>query len=266
MSADPHISLVFVNYQSVQYLKMALESLLSFERETDFFEVIVVNNDVSESRSLQELRQTVRFALIESGENSGFGHGNNLGAKQARGTLIGFINPDTLWTGACLRGVARTFDEEQSIGVLGLTLLDTGRKPEPWSAGDAPTLLNLVRDNVIPSRPVLPKTGNLSFFDWVSGGALFIRAALFSDVGGFDERFFMYFEDVDLCMEVRKRRFLVARHAAFSLIHLGGRSSSSARFQKKQFYASQKKYFEKHRPMLENRILGLLQSFFLVSR
>ena len=265
MNASPHISLVFVNYRSAQYLAAALRSLFSFERETDFFEVIVVNNDASESPALQELRRTFPFALIENGRNSGFGSGGNLGARQARGQILGFINPDVLWTGAHLRGITRLFDEDRSIGIVGMALLDTDRRPETWSAGDEPSLTNMLCNNIFPSGRSLWRKDGLSFPDWVSGGALFIRAPLFSEIGGFDERFFLYFEDVDLCMEARKRGFRAARHAAFSLIHLGGRSALSRGLRKKHFYASQKRYFDKRRPVWESKALGVLQSFFLVS-
>lgn len=265
MNASPHISLVFVNYRSAQYLAAALRSLFSFERDPDFFEVIVVNNDPAEQRALEELRRALPFVLIENSGNLGFGNGGNLGARQARGSILGFINPDVLWTGAHLRGIAEAFDEERSIGILGMALLDEDKRPEAWSAGQEPSLMSILRNNIIPSRRTLWQKDGLSFPDWVSGGALFIRAALFSEIGGFDERFFLYFEDVDLCTEARKRGFRVARHAAFPLVHLGGRSNLSSGLQKKYFYESQKKYFEKRRPAWESRVLELLRFLFRIS-
>ena len=266
MNASPCISLVFVNYRSAQYLEAALQSLFSFEREADFFEVIVVNNDVSEGPTLQKLRQTFGFLLVESSDNIGFGGGSNLGARQARGKIIGFVNPDVLWIGTRLRGIAEIFDEERNIGILGMALLDADRRPERWSAGKEPSLASLLCNNIFPLKQALWQKEGLSFPDWVSGGALFVRAALFSEIGGFDERFFLYFEDVDLCAEARKRGFLVAHHSAFSLIHLGGKSSVSPSLQKKYFYESQKKYFEKHRPAWESKVLKFPRFFFRVSR
>lgn len=262
MSANPHISLIFVNYRSARYLAGALESLFSFERETDLFEVIVVNNDVSEGERLQELKQSLPFLLIESGENSGFGSGNNRGVSLARGKILAFINPDVLWTGAHLHKIARFFDEEEKIGVLGMALLGEDKRPEAWSAGREPSLATLFRNNISPARQALREKEGLSFPDWVSGGGLFVRAGLFSAIGGFDERFFLYFEDVDLCTEVRQRGFLVAHHSSFPLIHLGGRSQHSERLQKKRFYASQRKYFGKRRPGWEGKALACLHTLF----
>jgi len=266
MNTDPRISLIFVNYQSVRYLREALESLFSFETEKDFFEVIIVNNDSTERFALEGLKQAFPLLLIENSKNVGFGCGNNIGARQARGGIVGFINPDILWTGTHLLGIAGIFDEKKKIGVLGMRMLGIDRKEEAWSVGKEPSLMNLFCNNVLPLRQARWRTQGLSFPDWVSGGALFIRKDLFSAIGGFDERFFLYFEDVDLCKEVRALGFSVARHTEHSLIHLGGRSRTSAQVQKRHFYASQKKYFEKHRPVWENKVFQMIRFFFHMNR
>jgi hypothetical protein len=262
MNAKPVISLIFVNYRSVRYLAKALESLFSFERDRDLFEVIVVNNDTSESKDLAILRQSFPFLLLESGSNTGFGSGNNRGAGSARGNILGFINPDVLWTGTYLRSIQHLFFQEKKIGVLGMALLTEDNHPEVWSVGMAPSIFRLVQNNLFPSSQAFWKKAGLSFPDWVSGGALFIRTEIFSEIGGFDERFFLYFEDVDLCSAVRKRGFSVAYNPTFSLIHLGGKSKHSQALQKQHFYASQRKYFDKRRPGWESKLLSVLHIFF----
>jgi GT2 family glycosyltransferase len=262
MNTNPHISLIFVNYRSVSYLEKALNSLYSFEKERDFFEVIVVNNDVSETLLLEDLKQKFSFRLIKNSANVGFGGGNNIGAKQARGTIFGFINPDTLWIGKQLHSIGHFFDEKKDVGVLGMDILDDKKKKEIWSAGKSPSLLQLFINNTFPSRQAYWEEAGLSFPDWVSGCAHFIRKDLFSRISGFDEQFFLYFEDVDLCKRVRNLGFSVARHTDYPIIHLGGRSKHSAQLQKKHFYQSQQMYFDKHRTIWENKILQLLQLIF----
>lgn len=262
MNAKPAISLIFVNYRSVRYLAKALESLFSFERDQRLFEVIVVNNDASESKDLAILKQSFPFLLLESEDNIGFGSGNNRGAAVAQGDILGFINPDVLWTGTYLCPIEQFFSREKRIGVLGLTLLTEDKHPEAWSVGMAPSIFRLVQNNLFPLKQAFWKKAGLSFPDWVSGGALFIRTEIFSEIGGFDERFFLYFEDVDLCSAVRKRGLAVACDPAFSLIHLGGKSKHSKTLQKQHFYASQQKYFDKHRPGWESKLLSALHTFF----
>jgi hypothetical protein len=262
MSTDPIISLIFVNYRSAWYLAMALESLFSLERESAVFEIIVVNNDSSESAELQALKQRFPFFLIESGENSGFGRGNNRGVSHARGSILGFINPDIMWTGAHLRRIVDFFNENSRAGVLGMTLIDTNKRPEPWSTGEYPSLASLFLNNLFPPRGRFRADQKFFFPDWVSGGALFIRKKLFAEIGGFDERFFLYFEDIDLCKAVRRRGFSVVCHTDFPLVHLGGKSQTSGRLQKKHFSLSQREYFRKHRPKWESGVLECLQFLF----
>lgn len=259
MNANPSISLIFVNYRSARYLAAALESLFLFEKEPDFFEIIVVNNDPSESETLQVLKQKYPFLLIESSENRGFGVANNLGARQVRGKILGFINPDVLWISASLRKATSYFDEDKHIGILGMTLLDENKKPEAWSTGKEPSLAALFLNNIFSSQRASRSNRQLFYSDWVSGGALFIRTELFAKVGGFDERFFLYFEDVDLCKAVRQCGFSVVSAPELSLVHLGGKSRESESLQKKYYYVSQRKYFEKHRPVWENTVLQYLQ-------
>jgi GT2 family glycosyltransferase len=261
MNVKPQISLIFVNYRSAEYFAGVLKSLFACEKKTGFFEVIVANNDVSENEVLVNLQKTFPFQLVESGGNIGFGRGNNLGVKLAQGKILGFVNPDIIWTDECLGKVASAFDLDQKLGVLGMALLDKNKKPEIWSFDKEPSLASLFYNNLFPSRQVLGEKEKISSQDWVSGGALFIRADLFSAIGGFDEQFFLYFEDVDLCREARKRGFSVKRDASLSLVHLGGSSHLSTRDQKKYFLESQKKYFAKHRPRWESLALNYLQIF-----
>lgn len=264
MNTHPLISLVFVNYQSVGYLKEALESLFCFEKERSLFEVIVVNNDRSETAMIGELSRQYPFRIIESGKNDGFGSGCNRGVKLAQGSIFGFINPDIVWREPIVLAVARIFQQRPLVGVFGARLIGDDGGPESWSAGRAPSLCELMRNNFpawLSKDHSSEIPGKLSFPDWVSGGALFVRAKLFEDIGGFDERFFLYFEDVDLCVAARIRGFSVAHDGGLSLTHRGGRSISSKRSQKRQFFSSQKKYFNKRRPRWETAILYLLHFF-----
>jgi len=262
MNIQPKISLIFVNYRSVKYLKKALESLFSFEKEDALFEIIVINNDNSENEELLQMKKQLPFLLIQNDTNIGFGAGNNVGAKQARGSILGFINPDILWREENLHAIGTFFDKKKEVGILGMTILDPEGKEEEWSVGKAPGLANLFWNNVLPVKKNSSEIRRVSLFDWVSGGALFIRKDLFFLASGFDEQFFLYFEDVDLCTRVRALGAAVVRHPDFAITHLGGKSKHSTNLQKKQFYSSQRKYFEKHRPLGENKILSILHFLF----
>ena len=224
--------------------------------------MIVVNNDHLEKSALAALEHRFSFHRVENESNSGFGAGSNRGAMQAKGNILGFINPDTLWTGRYLESIAQVFDTRRDIGILGMNMRDVNGKEELWGAGRAPSLKNLFLNNVLPFRQGYWKKQGLSFPDRVSGGALFIRKEIFTAMNGFDEQFFLYFEDVDLCTRVRNAGYRVARDTAYPITHLGGQSKQSVKNQKQHFYNSQLKYYKKHRPVWERRALSLLQRLF----
>lgn len=257
MVHGPNISLIFVNYHSVWRLSLALKSLFSIEKETTFFEVIVVNNDPLERKALEKLRQSIPFTLIQSPQNKGFAAAANLGEQLARGHILGFINPDTLWCNEVLVKIAEMFFYNKELGVFGMTLLNKKKEYEEWSGGAIPSLGKIFFNKFKAHfTRYAPKGGET--FEWVSGGGFFIKRFLFEKLKGFDESFFLYFEDVDLCMRVRRVGYEVKREPYIPLIHTGGTSFSSKVLQKKYYYNSQEKFFKKNRPKHESFILSAL--------
>lgn len=263
MDANPRISLIFVNYQSAWSLSMALRSLFLKEADTASFEVIVVNNDKGEERALERLARHMPFRLIQSGTNIGFSQGMNSGAAVASGSLIGLVNPDTRWQQAILPEIEAFFSERATPTILGLDLVDEKGEKEPWSGGTAPTLYQLLRNN-LPLTGFFRGSSSTTPLDWVSGGGMFLPRELFLSLGGFDNEFFLYFEDVDLCLRAKSRGVAIVRDARFPLMHMGGKSFSSPSQQKAAFYTSQLRYFEKHRPRAEYMIVRLLHRFLRV--
>ncbi len=261
MAANPRISIIFVNYQSVWPLSLALRSLFLVEQELDLFEVIVVNNDNREQRALEQLAHYLPFRLVSSGTNIGFGQGANIGASLARGKIIGFLNPDTEWLEKRLKEVEGFMEKQPVPSILGFRLVDREGKQEPWSSGKTPNFAQLFFNN-LPLLGFLRNFSENETLDWVSGGGLFIFREDFLGLGGFDKDFFLYFEDVDLCLRAKQRGMAVKCHHRFSLLHSGGKSFSSQSRQKRDFYASQSLYFHKHRPAFESVLVRLLHSFF----
>jgi len=260
MAPSPYISLIFVNYQSAWSLSLALKSLFSREPEQSLFEVIVINNDATESRVLQRMAQLLPFRLIENDTNQGFGQGANKAAQAATGTILGFLNPDILWQEPGLSRLRDFFLKQGTSTILGFRLLDEGGNEEAWSAGKAPRLASLFWNNTF--QKFLPKKfPHDEPLDWVSGCGLFLPKSTFLDIGGFDERFFLYFEDVDLCVRAKKQGATIVRDSRFVLAHRGGKSFSTRSLQKKNYFLSQKSFFEKHRPPFEFLVIRFLHRF-----
>lgn len=254
-------SLIFVNYQSARHLARSLESLFSLENSSEI-EIIIVNNDETETLLLEKLQETFPFFLIKNEKNVGFGQGANKGAAIATGDILGFLNPDTLWQKSCLGIIAAAFHNKRRIGIAGMRLIGADKKTEPWSFGETPGLQKLLLNNLFPTKKFPDhKTSPILNVDWVSGGALFTRNNVFRSVHGFDEKFFLYFEDTDICLRTRQAGYDVCLIPQATLMHHGGQSSSSRKIQKNHFYTSQETYFKKHRPGWEYILLRIFRFF-----
>ena len=253
---NPDISLIFVNYRSAKYLGDALKSLFLYEKNTSL-EVIIINNDPSETELLKTL--TAEYAntfLIESQENLGFGRAVNKAAKVARGEFLGLLNPDTLWTQRQLSEILVELKKEECI--IGLSLLDVSGQQERYNFGRKVSLIQLFL-NHLPRRK--SDFQEKKCVDWVSGGALFLSKKLFWQLDGFDETYFLYYEDVDLCERARRQSIKIYVYRNFSLIHYRGKSQESIKKQKQAYYQSQAYYFRKMRPVYERWILRCIQVF-----
>lgn len=253
---NPEFSLIYVNFRSADLLARSLESLRKNGVLGEDVEIILANNDREEEEKLRYVAEKFSCELLSFPENRGFGWAVNRAAGSARGEYIGCINPDTEFLGDSLAPIARLFERYPKIGIVGAKIVGSDGIPEEWSAGKNLSLWQIIRNNAgFPAgRRLWTGKKNISV-GWVSGAALFIRKELFDRLSGFDERFFLYFEDVDLCYRAKRSGALVAFCPRLSFLHKGGMSHESKRSQKELFYDSQKKYFEKHRPKWERLLL-----------
>ncbi len=228
------VSIVIVNYNGLRFLPECLESLRGALVQYAT-EVIVVDNASSDG-SQEWLRQRSDIVYIESPTNTGFTGGNNLGASKARGEILLFINNDTLVPGSLDRMIDLL--QTPAIGISACRL-QYGDRRQQFSFGYDHTPLRLIfswlgtekkhwlpsvfrRIETDPAKYQVEQT-NLA---WVSGACFAMRAADWHQVGGFDTRFFMYCEDVDLCLRVRQLGLQVAYTAQSTVIHFEGAGKS----------------------------------------
>lgn len=263
MSHSPYVSIIFVNYRSIWSLSLALQSLFSLESERALFEVIIVNNDKKERQVLERLAIVFPVRIFQSNQNIGFGQGANEALFFARGEVLGFLNPDIKWQEASLEKLSDFFQKQSIPTILGIPLFDEKMKRDFDSYGEAPNLLLLLQNNLLPIRFFKKNDSKMKkSLDWVSGGALFLPKKTFSALGGFHKDFFLYFEDVNLCLRAKKNGVTIALSPFGRVIHVGGRSFRSQSLQKKYFYTSQSRYYKTHRPWLEWYIVRFLHRFF----
>lgn len=261
----PRFSLITVNFQSAFFISRMVRSLpASFVAEA---EILIVNNDPSETAVLARLFGRLgRIRVIDAGGNIGFGAACNHGACEARGEILLFLNPDTRFVAGSLSGWITEFaSRPRSISA---PVMMQGRREEVWNSGRTISPIGILLRNLVPSVHFWSWYTRLFPSDWVSGAAFMIRRADFVEVGGFDERFFLYYEDVDLCRRAQQRGLSIdkSRRAVFD--HRGGLSHISRAGQKQAYFRSQDLYIGTYygqRWVYILRLLRALRSFFSLS-
>ncbi|MFA6159883.1 MAG: glycosyltransferase family 2 protein [Parcubacteria group bacterium] len=254
------LSIIIVNYKSADFLEKCVALVREKISEEFLEEIIIVNNDQEEAI---KLNFQDNLKIINNSKNVGFGAGNNAGAKVAKGDVILFLNPDTEIISKNIEDIFSLFQQDEKLGVIGSQLWLDDNRVQPWSAGHEINLINLIKNNLglVKSQKIW-KAEEEKMVDWVAGTALFIRKDIFEKIGGFDEKFFMYFEDMDLCKRVREAGKNILYNPNFKVKHIGGKSYQEKGFQKRDYYASQEYYFKKHRNFFEWLIVKMANKLF----
>ncbi len=254
------LTIQIVNYNSRDYLRECLASLDSFlAKNQDVTEIIIINNDADPIGCFLSAlpRAESRPKIIEINENVGFGRAHNRGLKEAQGEYILFLNPDTKIEAGSLEKMLNVFEADEKIGIAGPILVDGEGRLQNECWGFKKTPLSTIKSKLSGSAT---RAGEGIFeVDWVSGGAMIIRKNTFSDLGGFDEKYFMYFEDVDLCFQAKKKGWKIAVNPAARVHHQGGKSFSSHRDKKRHYYASQNYYLKKNFGFWRAKLVKMLR-------
>jgi len=258
-NAEPgtRLSIVIVSYNSRVDLDGCLQSLISSPPTIDH-EIVIVDNASSDGTPTYVRERWPGIRLLEAGTNMGFASANNLGIRQTFGDLVLLLNPDTIVPPGAVDTLVRVLDRLPGVAVVGPRIIDSGGHPE-LSFGAMISPLAELRQKVLVRgndrrapliRTIVDRmTRRMREVDWVSGACLLIRRHDLEAVGLFDERFFMYTEDVDLCARVRANRRKVLFTPEAEIVHLRGRSVATARSATQTAYRrSHLAFYEKHHP------------------
>jgi N-acetylglucosaminyl-diphospho-decaprenol L-rhamnosyltransferase len=251
------LAIIIVSYNSRRDLENALRSLME-PPPAVAHEIVVVDNASTDSTAAHVRERWPQVRLIASENNLGFAQANNVGIRNSASELVLLLNPDTLVTGTAVDRLVSVMDGRPDVAIVGPRIVDGRGRAElsfgamisPW-AELRQKLLVRGNDRELPviSRLVDRMTRRTRLVDWVSGACLLIRRADLDRAGGFDPRFFMYAEDVDLCAAVRARGRSVLFSADPQVVHLRGRSALSAPDTARDAYRrSQIAFYAKHHP------------------
>lgn len=232
----PHISFLIVNYNSRDVLSRCLRELGTLLRGVRY-EVLIANNDV-EPLTVRDPRCVIHHI----GENIGFGRAHNYLAKRATGDILCILNPDTYAFSKNFLTLANEITPKG--GIVAPALLERDGSRQPWTMGGRVTPLSIIATN-ITKRPK-PWLRDVSCHtEWVSGAVFFIPRTLFLEVNGFDEGYFLYYEDVDLCRRIRDRGHTIIWNPNVTVTHTSGASTRDTDIQKKHYFTSQRFYITK---------------------
>ena len=237
MSAQPDLSIIIINWKSVAFLRKCLRSLNANTR-TISFEVIVVDNASGDNCGEMVAREFPSVRYVQSDCNLGFARANNLGFQHASGRNLLFLNPDTEVIASAIESMADVLEKDARAGIVGPKLLNSDGSVQTSCIRPFPSLTSEVLDSEL-LRQWFPHSrlwGTQALFggknapvavDAVSGACLMIRRQVFEQIGLFTTSYFMYAEDVDLCLKARQSGWMNLFLPGATVTHHGGQSSRS---------------------------------------
>jgi len=225
------VAAVVVNYNTRDHLLVCLRSL----RADGLTQVVVVDN-ASADGSVDALRQSDPEAVVLSmTSNLGFGTAANRGVTVAGAEYVLILNPDTVVEPGTTKVLAEALDRDPRLAIVGPRMENVDGSLYP-SARCFPNLVDAAGHAflgfVLPSNPYTRRYRMLDWdhtgpgqVDWVGGACLLVRRWAFESVGGFDEAYFMYAEDVDLCWRLRREGWRIGYEPGGRVMHSLGASS-----------------------------------------
>ena len=212
----PLVSIIIVNYNGKSYLRKCLESIKKIDY--DNLEIIVVDNNSTDGTMEFLVQNHPSVITLKLDQNHGFAKPNNMAAKIARGDFLLFLNNDTKVTPNFLTELVQVLVKDDQIGICQSLLLKPNGEMD--SSGDFIDTIGVVYN----SKEPIDKIREISS---ARGASMIVRKKLFSDLGGFDEKFFVSFEDVDLGWRTWIKGYRVAINPKSIVYHYGGKTHDS---------------------------------------
>lgn len=254
----PQLSIIIVNYNVKEFVKNLLYSLEKALTELSS-EIIIVDN-ASADGSVEDIKNKFpNVTLIANDENVGFGKANNQGLEIATGEYFLLLNPDTIVKEDTFTNLIKFMQSNSNAGMVTCKVLNPDGTlqlacrrsfPGPWTSFTKVTGLS----RLFPKSKLFARY-NLTYLDEnetnevdaISGSFMMLKSEVYQKVGGFDSRFFMYGEDLDLCYRVKSQGYKVFYVPTTEIIHYKGESTKRSNLDEtKIFYEAMHLFVEKH--------------------
>jgi len=260
------VSVIIVSYNNSKLLRDCLQSVIDNTKGVSYEIIVIDNNSTDGSQDmLRELYPDVTLLCNE--ENIGFSRANNQGYKRSSGKYLLFLNSDTLILGDAVEKMTMYIRENPEVGILGPKILDSHHQPHRSYMRylDAKKLFfgsKRIRFfiDVEKYRLHFPAYdyNSIQNVPWLSGACLMITKKVFEEAGLFDEHYFLYLEDMDLCMQVNRLGYGVVYYPLVEIIHMFGGSSNQHPDRLHKLYDKSMAYY------FHKNMSGLQYSFALL--
>ncbi len=261
------LSIIIVNWNTRQLLDECLASIYRETKDIDF-EVFIVDNNSSDHSAKMVKEKYPQTRLIENKENRGFAAANNQAIKLAGGEYILILNPDTIILNNALTKAVKILEAKPDAGILGARTYNKDMSQQK-TVRKNPTLATQL---IFPRKmkQLFPNWKALKnyyqddfnytaedFVEQIQGSFMLIKKEVFDKIGLLDEKFFVWFEEIDFCKRTRTAGYKILYSPEVEIIHYGGESFSQVPTIKKQRMYSQSLlyYFWKHKPKWQYLIL-----------
>lgn len=261
------LSVIIVNYNGGTLILDTIRSVWATAKSMTM-ELIVVDN-ASTDDSMHKIQEQFgnRIIPVEMGRNAGFAAANNAGLKQASGTYVLFLNPDTVVLEGALQTLVRYMDTHPQTGACGANLFNNNMQPafSYWTLLPGPKMewSSLWSDRCLRRKHHGSQehnhTGQPKEVAYIMGADLLVRKDVLDRVGPMDEDFFLFYEETELCYRIRKAGYHIVSVPEAQILHLEGQTINAMGIRQEQMMRSRDIYLRKccspSERMLANAIL-----------
>lgn len=233
------VSVIIVNYNTLELTKNTIESVIEKTQKIEYEIILVDNASTDGSVEFFETKYREKIIFIKNDKNLGFGRANNKGIKIAKGKYIFLLNSDTLLINNAIKILYDFMEKNQSCGICGGNLYDKDLKPTNSCFNSVLNYKSLYLEKVL-KKLRLNSDKNIGFnytstpkeVKVIIGADMMLSKKLLTEIKGFDEDFFMYHEENELCVRAIKKGYKIYSIPEAKIIHLEGKSSE---FKEKRF-------------------------------
>jgi GT2 family glycosyltransferase len=249
-NAEVRAAVIILVHNTPDLLLQCLRGFYESLRNKNWQIIVVDNGSEKDVRSIIE-GEFRGVDVIRSEHNLGFAAGNNLGPKSAKRDFVILVNSDVIASGDTLESLVRSLQSESQVGAMSPGLLTAQGESQAFAFGSKMTPAYLVRRGARSVLGLGPlhnwSTTEPLNVEWVSAACLCVRRKVIEEIGGLDERFPLYFEDVDWCARMRTAGWKVVYNPLLKVTHLGGASNPSGTEDRSSlYYRSLLLFYEKH--------------------